>query len=351
MSGAVRPAAAAWSADLGSPPTHVLIAEDDPSITALLAGALRAEGFEVTAVGDGRSARRVLEQRPVQVLLTDFRLPDVDGIALLEGAVKDDPRLVGLIMTGFGTVDLAVKAMKSGAADILVKPFEPEQAVLLVKRTQELERLRRENGVLKQAVLKSGGVRLQGFQLEELEAAPSSPPHGLIESSRNEAAAYERGLAEGERRAAERQSRLERQQAVLAAVIREFERARTDVVERAADQVVELAMAFAGKILREAVERKPELIVAQVREALSRVADAAAVVVRVHPDDVALLEQMRPHLLEVFERTVSVRIEGEASIARGGCRLETPTRFVDATLDSQVQRLGEAMKGRLHEAG
>lgn len=332
-------------------PIHVLIVDDEAPIRALLRETLSSQGFSVTEAASGTEALDVLKRQPVQIVLADFKLPDCDGIALLEQARHHDPRLVGLVMTGYGTVDVAVKAIKSGALDLLVKPLDPDHLVLVLKRVMEMQRLRSENGLLKQAVLRGGGVRLQDFRLEHIQEGrlPRAMGDGVEASVES---AYQRGVVDGERRAREQVGQgLERQQAMLAAVVREFERARCTGLEKAAAEIADLAVAIADKLVRHAVAAAPDFAVADVREALARVPDSQSVTVRVHPDDVAVLEAARPILTAAFEKPVSLKIEAAPSISRGGCFIETPMRFVDATLEAKLARIGQALKGGGHEAG
>ena len=163
--------ASEWLDVSSTPRPHLMIVEDDATIRALLIEIVKTEGFEVTAVPCAGDALEALKQNPASILLTDFRLPDMDGLSLLEQVMQADARTIGVVMTGFGTIDLAVKAMRLGALDILVKPFEPDQVTLLLKRIVEIQRLRHENGLLKQAVLRGAGVRFQSFQMEDMEAA------------------------------------------------------------------------------------------------------------------------------------------------------------------------------------
>jgi flagellar biosynthesis/type III secretory pathway protein FliH/FixJ family two-component response regulator len=337
-----------WLDVTSMPPSHVMIVEDDPAISRLLVELVKLEGFQVSAVPCAQAALDALKQHSADILLTDFKLPDRDGLSLLEQVMGDDANIIGIIMTGFGTIDLAVKAMKLGATDILVKPFEPDQVVLLLKRVREIQQLRHENGLLKQAVVRSANVRLQSFQLEEMgsngNGATSRLPTGVTGAS-GEAAAYQRGIVEGERRAREQVGPVhERQGALLATAVTEFERARATTIKKAEEDVTDLALAIASKIVRECIDEKRDLVQRQVREAIARVRDSREVLIRVHPDDRASIEGIRETLFSLFEGPVTMKIEGDLGVAKGGCLLETPTRLIDATIDAQLARLGEALK-------
>lgn len=343
--------AAGWLDLTSMPSPHVMIVEDDPAISRLLVEVVKTEGFQVSAVPCAQAALDALKRHPAAILLTDFKLPDMDGLSLLEQVMRDDAQTVGVVMTGFGTVDLAVKAMKLGASDILMKPFEPDQVIILLKRIRETQRLRHENGLLKQAVMRGAGVRLQTFQLEDMD---SGRPRTATEwrpgtgAALGEAAAYQRGLLEGERRAHEQAGVAhERDRALLASAIKEFEQARAAVMKTLEEQVADLALAIASKIVRERVDEKGDVVLAQVREAITRVRDSREVLIRVHPEDLSSVEGLRPTLLPLFDGPVAIKMEADATVARGGCLLETPTRFIDATLSAQLSRLGDALKREL----
>jgi DNA-binding NtrC family response regulator len=130
----------------------ILIVEDKDSLRRMLRKTLEAEGHEVEEAADGARALELLGSRRFEMVLTDLRLPGADGLAVLEGALAADPEVPVVVMTAYGTMDVAVQAMKLGARDVLAKPVEPDHLVLLVKRTTEQRRLRRENLALKDAL-------------------------------------------------------------------------------------------------------------------------------------------------------------------------------------------------------
>jgi len=338
-----------WLDVTSIPLPHVMIVEDDPTISRLLVEVVEREGYRVSAAPCAQAALDALKHHAADILLTDYKLPDRDGLSLLEQVMRDQAQTIGIVMTGFGTVDLAVKAMKLGASDILVKPFEPDQVIILLNRIRELQRLRRENGLLKQAVVRGAGVRLQSFQMEEMDSDGRGAAAGMHGSARGPAgetaAAYQRGVLEGERRAREQAGPVqERRVALLASAITEFERARALVMKTVEPQVTELALAIASKIVRACADEKRDLVQAQVRDAIARVRDSREVSIRLHPEDVLFIEGLRETLLPLFEGPVTMKIEGDPTVSRGGCLLETPTRFIDATIDARLARYGEALK-------
>ncbi len=120
----------------------ILIADDEKAIAVTLGDALRGAGHEVTAVGDGTSAVRALDAGAFDVVVSDIRMPGLDGMAVLRHAKARNPVTEVILMTGFGNVESAVEAMKAGAFHYVQKPFYNEEMVRLVGRIAELSALR-----------------------------------------------------------------------------------------------------------------------------------------------------------------------------------------------------------------
>ncbi len=105
----------------------ILIAEDDGETRELLVDYLEQEGYDVVAVKDGEDALAVIHKQEVDVLLTDLKMPRLDGMSLLSKVKTEKPGIVVLMMTGYACVDTAVKAMKLGAEDYITKPVNLEE--------------------------------------------------------------------------------------------------------------------------------------------------------------------------------------------------------------------------------
>jgi len=117
---------------------EILLVEDRESLRSMLAETLAGEGYGVEAVATGDEAvRRLGEGRRYALVLTDLKLPGADGLAVLEAAIANDAALPVVLLTGYGTVETAVTAMKRGAADFLGKPVDVDLLLLLVKRHVE----------------------------------------------------------------------------------------------------------------------------------------------------------------------------------------------------------------------
>src|SRR5262245_54618046 len=117
---------------------RILIVEDKDSLRAMLEEMLKAEGLQVTSIGSGSQAvERLRGGERVDLVLTDWRLPGADGLAVLDAAIALDPTLPVLVMTAFGSIETAVEAMKHGAEDFITKPVDPDLLRLLVSRSIE----------------------------------------------------------------------------------------------------------------------------------------------------------------------------------------------------------------------
>ncbi|MCC6748603.1 MAG: sigma-54-dependent Fis family transcriptional regulator [Deltaproteobacteria bacterium] len=146
-----------------APLRRVLVVDDEENIRHMLALALRPEGFEVTAAASGPEALAALATAPFDVVLSDVRMPGMGGLELLAEIQARHPGTVVIIMSAYGTVDTAIEAMKRGAYDYISKPFKPVEVVLLLRKAEERERLKRENLALKQDLERMRGGASAGF--------------------------------------------------------------------------------------------------------------------------------------------------------------------------------------------
>ncbi len=316
----------------------VLVVDDDEGIRSLFLDLFRPEGVPIRVVGSGQEALLMVKQMVPALLIIDVLLPGQDGIAVLEQAQLIDSRMMGIVMTGAASVELAVRAMRAGAVDFLMKPFHQDAVLATVRRALELHRLRNESTVLKHAAVRSGGVRLQSvpFQTFGDDGAPRRDDDQME---------YERGLTEGRRHSeAQRQQDL----AVVIEVVRKFDAARSALRETVEEEIIALAIQVASKVLHESAESCREQIVTQVKTALSAVQEADGVVIQVHPADATILEEVRAELTGGQNVAVKLTIEPVASLQRGSCLLHSATRLVDASLDTQLFRLGDALRNRVH---
>ena len=130
----------------------VLLVEDEASLREVTAQRLAAEGYRVVEVDNGEAAVERLAECAFDVVLTDLRLPGIDGTAVLDAALERYPDIVCIVVTGFGTVTDAVAAIKRGAADFITKPFQFGQLLHVVRSALEQRRLRSENAYLRSQI-------------------------------------------------------------------------------------------------------------------------------------------------------------------------------------------------------
>ncbi len=133
---------------------RILVVDDEPNARAALAELLRDEGYAVETAADGFKALPKLEEFAPDLLLTDLRMPGLNGIELLRKARALDPELAAVVMTAHGEVETAVAAMREGAADYLSKPIVFDELKIVLERALERRRLRREAGSLRERLSK-----------------------------------------------------------------------------------------------------------------------------------------------------------------------------------------------------
>ena len=128
----------------GSRP-RVLVADDERFIRDVVAEFLVLEGYDVHTAVDGEAALAEIRRKPFDVVITDLKMPRMGGLELLGHISKSYPQTLTVIMTGFGTVETAIGAMKQGASDYVLKPFKVEEVLHIVRRGLETKRLEMEN--------------------------------------------------------------------------------------------------------------------------------------------------------------------------------------------------------------
>ena len=318
----------------------ILVVDDEEAVRELLVRLLQSEGHRVRAVGSAREAHAALKESPASLLITDVKLPDQDGIALLQQACERDSRMIGLVMTGYGTVDLAIQAMKAGAVEFLMKPFENEVLQLTVNRLLELHQLRSENTVLKQAVVRASGVRCRSLALTDFGTGHRFvTDQGLSD--------YDQGVAEGERRAGARDLAARQQtETLFVNAVRRLDDTWTSLYQTVEDDVTALAFSLATRILRETITERQDAVLSLAKAALATVRESGVVTVRTHPSDVPALEAARAELCRDRATALTLHVEGDSSLSRGSCVVQSANRLVDASLDTQLLRLGLVLQKR-----
>ena len=129
----------------------VLVADDEASLRHVLTLVLQGQGYEVRAVSNGEEALAELEARDYDAVISDVRMPRVDGLTLLKKALVRQPDLTFVVMSAYGHPDAALEAVAAGAFDYVSKPFKPEEVVLVLKKAEERRRLLSENRRLRRS--------------------------------------------------------------------------------------------------------------------------------------------------------------------------------------------------------
>lgn len=128
---------------------HLLFVDDEPALRRLMAERLTEEGFDVVETESGEQALELLDQFAFDLVVTDLRLPGIDGTRVIEAARERYPAIVAIVITGYSTVKDAVDAIKRGASDFIAKPFHFDELMHVLQKAMEQGRLRSENAYLR----------------------------------------------------------------------------------------------------------------------------------------------------------------------------------------------------------
>ena len=137
---------------------RILIVDDEPHTRRVLTLNLRRDGHEISESAGVQEALRLIAASDFDVILTDQKMPDGEGLQVLAAAIEADPTVAVVLVTAFATVDLAVESMRQGAFDFISKPFQPDVVRATVSRACERTGLRRENLLLKDTVVRLAGT-------------------------------------------------------------------------------------------------------------------------------------------------------------------------------------------------
>ncbi len=129
---------------------HLLLVDDEESLRSVVTERLTDQGFDVTQAADGEAALKALDGFAFDVIVSDLRLPGVDGRQVIDAALSRYPGIVAIVVTGYGTVKDAVDVIKRGAADFIAKPFQFDELMHVLNNALEQKRLKSENAYLHQ---------------------------------------------------------------------------------------------------------------------------------------------------------------------------------------------------------
>jgi two-component system response regulator AtoC len=128
----------------------ILVVEDKESMAEMLKETLESEGYKVISAVDGTEGMRYLKGERIDLVLTDLKLPQKSGIDILKASKEENQLIPVIVMTAYGSIEIAVEAMKKGAFDFITKPFDTDHLLMLIKRALENQKLLTENILLKE---------------------------------------------------------------------------------------------------------------------------------------------------------------------------------------------------------
>ncbi|MBW2091043.1 MAG: sigma-54-dependent Fis family transcriptional regulator [Deltaproteobacteria bacterium] len=128
----------------------ILVVDDEKNYLVVMSTLLSEQGYEVLTAENGKQALEIIEESDLDLVLTDMKMPKMDGIELVKEIHRINPEQPVIVMTAFGTVEKAVQAMKAGAFDYITKPFQNEELMLNIRKALDMYKLVRENKALTQ---------------------------------------------------------------------------------------------------------------------------------------------------------------------------------------------------------
>ncbi len=138
---------------------YILVVDDEEKMQHLLSIMLTRQGYSVDRAGDGRRALEMIKANPYDMVISDIRMPHLDGMGLLKAIKELNIPCPVVFITAYATVESAVEAMRQGVADYITKPFDQDRILLTVERTLGISRIMAENIELKQQLLDSGSAK------------------------------------------------------------------------------------------------------------------------------------------------------------------------------------------------
>src|SRR6266851_834315 len=168
---------------MAEPQKHLLIVEDEGPLREAVAEQLGDRGYQVEQAGSGEAALARIADFAFNIIITDLRLPGIDGSSLVQAAVERYPNIIAIVITGYGTVKDAVDVIKRGAWDFVSKPFQIDELTHVLDAALEQRRLKSENAYLRaqleeryrfEGVVGKSRAMTRLFQLLETVAATSS---------------------------------------------------------------------------------------------------------------------------------------------------------------------------------
>lgn len=147
---------------------RILVIDDEESLRHMLSVLLKQEGYDVVTTESAKSALKVLKNEEFDFVLSDIRMPEIDGLEFLKIVKKEGMKLTVIMMSAYGTVDLALQCIKEGAYDYISKPFKKDDILLTLSKAWEREKLKKENLRLKSEANLNFGIKGICFEDEKM---------------------------------------------------------------------------------------------------------------------------------------------------------------------------------------
>src|SRR6266850_2028008 len=163
---------------------HLLLVEDEAALREAVAEQLTDRGYHVEQADSGETAVERLADFAFDIIITDLRLPGIDGSAVVEAAVERYPDIIAIVITGYGTVKDAVEAIKRGARDFVSKPFQIDELLHVLDSALEQRRLRSENAYLRAHDSSAQPAATAAFRRVELQRDSRDPARSRALRSR-----------------------------------------------------------------------------------------------------------------------------------------------------------------------
>lgn len=167
----------------------ILITDDDMDLRELLTEAVKNWGYEVSVARDGDEALRKLRMERFDIVITDLMMPGMDGLTLLQKIKDLDKEILVIIITGYATIETAVKAIESGAYDYIAKPFRLDELMIVIKNACERLRLVLQNRALLEELRTAYGE--MAILKKALSAGAEPQPEGVVDASLQDPASIE----------------------------------------------------------------------------------------------------------------------------------------------------------------
>lgn len=171
------------------PKEKVLIVDDEVDVLDLCKRILETQGYQVTSAHNGHQAIEIARNEHFDLLLTDIKMPGIEGLEIAQALKESDPGIICVTMTGFSTMDMAINALKLGIDEFILKPFTPKELSQAISKAMEKERLRKENFRLRSLIplFELNKILMGTVEVENVL-------NNLIEIARRETKAYFAGL-------------------------------------------------------------------------------------------------------------------------------------------------------------